>query len=350
MLQNSWRGWVLGLAIAALALPAAAQPITVAPGNDGWTTPAASSQIDLSVFPLAAVFGSPGTANPAIVALGGQALTGALGSIDTLLERGAPSVTFNTFPETRTFSVAIKALRLKGQTSVNGVPYNLVVALSEIASGPGTITATRLTPDGGRFNSSFPVLPKLVFTEVGNPANQVVLDCGLVPGCPGPLTLGAANVCWEVAFGPNGFNPATKGITPIPAGVAVDGTFNGVNDYVTVGRKRAGFAGLEFHVGYEPTPPWNPCGAVTHDHAVYSLKHVAKPPNDCPPISSGGGTTTTTTTSGNLQSTSANEVDTREATDIDVANPDIDVDAEPVPVPGRVVCPAQVVPHQQQLP
>ena len=279
-MNGNHRRWMFALLLAVVAVPpASAQPITIAPGNDGFVT-VGTTRVDLSVFPLAAVFGSPGTASPSVVLLSGQPLAGALGSINTLLERYPPSVTFNTIPETRTLSVEMKALRLKGQTTVNGVTYNLVVALSEILSGAGTITATRLTPDGGRFNASFPVLPKLVFTEVGNPANQVALDCGLVPGCPSPLVLGSANVCWVVAFGPNGFNPATKGATPIAAGTPIDGTFNGVNDYTTVGRKRAGFAGLELHVGYNPTPPWNPCGAITHDHAVYSLTHVVKPPTD----------------------------------------------------------------------
>jgi hypothetical protein len=290
---KNYSKWVLaGLMILALAVPAMSQPITVAPGNDGFKTPANSSQIDLSVFPIQNFFGAGAVVNPQIVLLSGSPLTGALGTIDTLLERYPPSVTFNAFPETHTFSVEIKGLRLKGQTTIDGTNYNLVVALSEVASGPGTITATRLTPDGGRFNSSFPVLPKLVFTEVGNPANQVVIDCGLVAGCPAPLTLGASNVCWEVAFGPNNFDPATKGITPIPAGVGVDGTFNGVNEYTTVGRKRAGFAGLAFHVGYRPVPPWDPCGDATHDHAVYSLRHVSRPVTDCPP------TQTTTDTGG----------------------------------------------------
>lgn len=317
------------LALALLALPVAAQPITVAPGNDGWVTPASSSQIDLGVFPITAVFGSPGTVSPQIVSLGGLPLDPPnLGSVDTLMERYPPSVTFATFPETHTFSVEIKALRLKGQTTVNGVLYNLVIALSEIPSGAGTITATRLTPDGGRFNSSFPVLPKLVFTEVANPSNRVVLDCGLVPGCPTPLTLGASNVCWEVAFGPNGFNPATKGITPIAAGIAVDGTYNGVNDYTTVGRKRAGFAGLEFHVGYNPTPPWGACGNVSHDHAVYSLTHVAKPPTDC--LQTG---TTSGLTSGSSTRTGATEI---EGTDVDGP-----VISEPT-TPTRVLCPGQV--------
>ena len=276
--------WI-GLMMLALVVPAIAQPpITVAPGNDLWKTPANSSQIDLSVFPIAAFFGPGAVVNPTIVLLSGTPLTGALGTGDTLLERPGPSVTYNLpVPQTQTFSVQIKGLRLKGATNIDGINYNLVVALSETPSGLGTITATRLTPDGGRFSSSFPVLPKLVFTEVGNPANQVVIDCGVAAGCPGPLTLSASNVCWEVAFGPNNFDPATKGITPIPAGIGVDGTFNGVNEYTTVGRKKAGFPGLAFHVGYDPTPPWNPCPNATHDHAVYSLRHVSATVNDCQP-------------------------------------------------------------------
>ena len=280
---RSFAKWTLaGLVLAAAAVPVSAQPITVAPGNDGWVTPANSSQVDLSVFPIAAFFGPGAVVSPTLVSLSGSPLDPPnLGLIDTLLERFPPSVLFTTFPETHTFSLGIKALRLKGQTTIDGLTYDLVIALSETPSGAGTITATRLTPDGGRFNSSFPVLPKLVFTEVGNPANRVVIDCGAVTGCPGPLTLGASNVCWEVAHGPNNFDPATKGITPIRAGIAVDGTFNGVNEYTTVGRARAGFAGLEFHVGYTPSPPWNPCGDVTHDHAVYSLRHVSRPPTDC---------------------------------------------------------------------
>jgi len=220
--------------------------------------------------------------NPQLVSLSGLPLDPPnLGSIDTLMERYPPSVVFAAFPETHTFRVEIKALRLKGQTTVNGRTYDLVIALSETPSGAGTITATRLTPDGGRFNSSFPVQPKLVFTEVGNPANQVVIDCGAVSGCPTPLTLGSSNVCWEVAHGPNNFDPLTKGITPIRAGILVDGTYDGVKEYTTVGRARAGFAGLEFHTGYDPAPPWNPCGNVRHDHAVYSLFHVAAQPTDC---------------------------------------------------------------------
>lgn len=277
------------LAIAIAAAPALSQPITVAPGNDGWVTPANSSQVDLGVFPINDFFGPGSVVTPQIVLLSGVALNrNNLGSIDTLLERYPPSVTFNAFPETHNFSVEIKALRLRGRTNINGVDFDLTIALSTTPSGPGTMVVTRLTPDGGRFNSSFPVLPKLTFIQVGNPGNRVDIDCA-VANCPAPLVLGASNVCWEVAAGPNNFNPATKGITPIRAGIAVDGNFDGVNDYTTVGRKRAGFPGLEFHVGYEPTPPWPLCntggggspGQSKHDHAVYSLTHVSAPPTDC---------------------------------------------------------------------
>jgi hypothetical protein len=300
MLKSFTKLMLAGLVMAAVAVPVSAVAITVAPGNDAWATPVNSSQIDLSVFPIAAFFGPGAVVNPAIVPLSGSALNVAsLGSTDTLIERFAPSVTFAAVPETHVFSVAIKALRLKGQTTIDGINYNLVIALSQTPSGTGTITATRLTADGGRFNSSFPVLPKLVFTEVGNPANRVVIDCGAAAGCPSPLTLASSNVCWEVAFGPNNFNPATKGLTPINAGIAVDGTFDGVNDYTTVGRKRAGFAGLEFNIGYLPAPAWGLCGTgagntFRHDHAVYSLFHVAKPPTDCQP-------TATLTSTGGVQ-------------------------------------------------
>ncbi|HEX6898301.1 MAG TPA: hypothetical protein VF789_01250 [Thermoanaerobaculia bacterium] len=283
-MSRFWRSLAFAaLALAVAAAPSLAQPITVAPGNDGWVTPANSSQIDLGVFPINAFFGPGSVVTPQIVSLSGAPLAPGLGSIDTLLVRNPPPVTFNLIPETKTFPVEIKALRLRGNVNINGTNFQLTVALSSTPSGPGTITATRLTPDGGRFNSSFPVLPKLVFIEVGNPGNRVDIDCA-VAACPSPLILGANNVCWEVAFGPNGFNPATKGITPIAAGIGVDGDFDGVNDYVTVGRKQAGWPGLEFHQGYDPTPPWPLCGGTgesSHDHAVYSLTHKVRPPRDC---------------------------------------------------------------------
>jgi hypothetical protein len=268
------------LALAAAAAPVLAQPITVAPGNDGWNTPANSSQIDLSVFPIDSFFGPGAVLSPTIVSLSGVPLDSAdLGSIDTLLERPSPSspVTFTSYPETHSFDVQLKALRLHGNVSINGVPYDLVVALSEAGSGTGSITATRLTADGGRFSSSFPVVPKLVFTDG---STQVVIDCGYVAGCPSPLTLGSSNVCWVVAHGPGSFDPTTKGVTPIHAGIAVDGTYNGVNDYTTVGKKE-GLTGLEFHTGFDDASPWNACGGVTHNHAVYSLTHVANTPTDC---------------------------------------------------------------------
>lgn len=278
------------------SLPVLAQPLTVAPGNDGWATGPSGSQIDLSAYPIASVFSSTATVSPAVVTLTGVPLKpGSLGSVDTLLQRFPPPVTFNFIGETKNIQVEIKALRLRGQVTVTdggiSTTYSLTVALSEMHPmnpgpfGPytGTIAAKLGTPDGGRFDSQFKVVPKLVFNEVGNPANQVVLDCGFVAGCPANV-LKAFNVCWVVKGGPGGFNPATKGITPLPAGVAVDGTFDGVNDYTTVGRKQAGFAGLEFHVGFNPVPPFNPCGGSTHEHENYSQnasKHFAQPPTDC---------------------------------------------------------------------
>lgn len=283
MMRSAWNRWIgVGLLVSAFVGPAWSQPITVAPGNDGWVTPANGSQIDLSVFPIDSVFGPGSVVNPQVVNLSGRPLDpNNLGSIDTLLERQPPPVTFNFISETHVFPVELKALRLAGLTNINGTDYELTVALSDVGSGLGTITATRLTPDGGRFDSNFPVAPKLVFTELCNPSNQVVIDCGLVSCKGAPFDLVSFNNCWEVAFGPNWFDPRTKGITPIRRGIAVDGNFDGAPDYVTVGRRWPGFPGKEFHVGYQPAPPWNACADAVHDHAVYSLTHVSRKPADC---------------------------------------------------------------------
>lgn len=278
---------LLSLVVAALvAVPAVAQPITVAPGNDTWITPPNSSQIVLSIYPvsaaLAAAFGPGASVSPNTVFLSGVPLNpGGLGQADTILERYPPSVTFNAIGDVRTQSVEIQGLRLRGNVTVttgSGVtmPYTLTVALSEIPSGSGTITMTRTTADGGRFDSDFPVQPKLVFD---GPGGRVVIDCGLVPGCPANNRLRSFNNCWEVKAGPNNFNPAAFGIPIIPVGVPVDGTFDGANDYVTVGRLNG--PGLEFHVGRQPAPPWAPCGDSVHDHAVFSLTHKSRTPDDC---------------------------------------------------------------------
>src|SRR5947209_16891032 len=106
-MKRHWNlGAVLALALVATAVPALAQPITVAWGNDGWQTPAGSSQIDLSIYPLAGLFGAGATFSPTVVSLSGVPLDATnLGSIDTLLERPAPSVLYSTFPETHTFAV-----------------------------------------------------------------------------------------------------------------------------------------------------------------------------------------------------------------------------------------------------
>jgi len=286
---------VLSLVLVA-AVPALAQPITVSWGNDGWQTAAGSSQIDLSIYPLAGLFGAGATFSPTVVTLGGVALDAAnLGSIDTLLERPAPSVLYTTFPETHTFPVALKAMRLRGSVTVTpsgGSPttYTLTVALSEAGSGSGTITAHREVADGGHFDSSFPVQPKLVFV---NGSTRLELDCGYTSACPTNITLSSTNNCWVVAHGPNNFDPAAKGITNIAAGIAVDGTFDGTNDYTTVGKKPAGAAGLEFHAGFNAIPPFNGCIDTVHSHAVYSLTHKTKTPTDCTTTQTGtqpGGT------------------------------------------------------------
>lgn len=230
------------LLAAVVAGPAAAQSYPAA--NDGWKTPGGGqSTVDLSQYPN--VLGSP-YVNP-VVSLKGKPLSSQLGTIDTLLERGP--VTLNG--GTGTGTLRIVALSLESENPVqlqDGRAYRLNLTLSGTPSGTGWITLTKTNGDGGTFSSSFPVLPKLTFTNVSNPANVVNVDCAS-GGCPN-LTMSSSNSAWVTKFGPSpgNFNPSTAGVTPIAAGVTVQG-------YTTIGTTHAVVAGFTPNrPSYTPSP------------------------------------------------------------------------------------------------
>ena len=267
-----WRHALIAALVLAAALPLGAQPLTVTAGDDGWVTPSGGTQVDLSLYPLGGAFGSGVTLSPTLVPLTGVPINSTqLGSIDTIVKRSS-TLTLPALNSTATTTVEIQALRLGGTvTASNGKTYSLRVCLSEWSSGTGTMTLKLTTPDGGSFNSSFPVLPKLVFTNVANSADKVIIDCGSVPGCPA-FNLSAVNACWVSSSGPNHFSPSAKGITLIGAGIAVDGTCDGVADYTTVGTSN-------FFPGWDPHPPFPEC--VTQHDSSGAAKHVVKAPKDC---------------------------------------------------------------------
>jgi hypothetical protein len=289
--MRNWKILILAtLLLAAVVAPAAAQPVTVNPGDDGWVTPSNGSQVDLSGYNLAAVFGRGVTFSPTIVPLSGQAIDPAhLGSIDTIVRR-FDTVTLGSIGATGTTSLEVKSLRLVGSVTVNGTTiYDLRVCLSDFQLGNrGSMTLTLTAPDGGTFNSTFPIQPKLTFTNRSNPSDVVVLDCGATPGnCPN-ANLSATNVCWVVNNGPNHFDPLAHGVTLIQPGIVADGTCDGVNAYTTVGSSN-------FFAGFDPHPPFPLCTTSAHLHANFASKHQVKPAQDC------------TTTTGTLSQTTASD-------------------------------------------
>lgn len=66
---------------------------------------------------------------------------------------------------------------------------------------PGPMQATKTHPNGGVFNAEIRVLPRLTFTEVGNPGNVRTIDYGL-PARP-PIRINFNNVPWVINLAPH---------------------------------------------------------------------------------------------------------------------------------------------------
>lgn len=277
-MRNSWRSLLAAALLAAVVVaPAAAQ--SYPPANDGWKTPGGGqSTVDLSQFPN--VLGSR-YVNP-VVSLKGKPLSTQLGTIDTLLERGAVTLSGGT----GTATLRIVALSLESENPVqlqDGRSYRLQVRLSNTPSPAGWITLTMTNPDGGTFSSGFDVLPLLTFTNVSDPADVVRVDCGS-GGCP-RLDMSSSNSAWVTKFGPSpgNFSPVAAGVTPIAAGITVHG-------YTTIGTNHAVVP------GFTPNRPDYTAAAIAE--LDLWLSHFVNPPQDCKK-------TTTTTTDGTAKAVTA---------------------------------------------
>jgi hypothetical protein len=244
------RKWMYMAAIALLvASSAPAQKILA--GDSGLTTPGGGrTQLDLSGFPIEQVFGAQLEGNP-VVSLKGESLgTGALDGIDTIVRRPA-NVDVSTGHGTG--SLAIVALRLVGEApvSIGGKSYGLHVYLSEFRGDvkAGSVTFQMANADGGTFNSSFNVRPKLVFTSE---SGDTTIDCGAVD-CGGDLKMAATGGSFTISGVPGGMDPKAKGIKALPAGLPVDGDGDGVAELRTL-------ASSNLFIGVIPSRPTFPVG------------------------------------------------------------------------------------------
>jgi hypothetical protein len=244
------RKWLYMVAIALLvASSAPAQKILA--GDSGLTTPGGGrTQLDLSGFPIEQVFGARLDGDP-VVSLRGESLgSGALDGIDTIVRRPA-DVDVSTGQGTG--SLAIVALRLVGEApvSIGGKSYGLHVYLSEFRDDvkAGSVTFQMANADGGTFNSTFNVRPKLVFSGEGG---DTTIDCGAVD-CGDDLKMAATGASFTISGVPGGMDPKAKGIKSLPAGVKVDGDGDGVAEVTTL-------ASSNLFIGIIPSRPTFPVG------------------------------------------------------------------------------------------
>jgi hypothetical protein len=235
MKMKSW--WAPAVLFLLAVAPLAAQSYPAS--NDGWATPGGGQTVvDLSHFPVARILGSAPVNNK--VSLKGVPLSSSLGSIDTILERGAFSISGGS----GTASLKIVALSLTSESNVvlqNGNSYRLDVALSPTSAGSGSVTFSGST--GGTFSSKFDILPLLTFTDGGG--NKVAIDCG-AGGCD-PFTLSSSNTGWVLQT-TGGFDPNAAGVTPIAAGITVPG------GYKTIGRNGGIYTGFTNTTGFPACP------------------------------------------------------------------------------------------------
>jgi hypothetical protein len=170
-------------------------PVTVASGSDCWQTQCGRTQFSFCNTPLPSDFFGPGSEPfEGVIKLGGNDLAG----IDTQVRRLGKML----FPdEGSSAQVEIELVQLDLVSCepitviIDALPtqWDVQVTLSDIPAPPGLMQATKTHANGGVFNAEFFVNPVFIFTQVGQPSNQQILDTALAGFDPFPfLTIGAA--------------------------------------------------------------------------------------------------------------------------------------------------------------
>ncbi|MBI4556163.1 MAG: hypothetical protein HY706_01145 [Candidatus Hydrogenedentes bacterium] len=180
----------------------------VPPGFDIFETDS-NSQINIGSAPLDPIpadFFAP-SSNPftGIIQIQGNPMPtspscpGNIGNADTVVERkqaaDVPGV-----PSSDTIPIEIVALNLVSVAPITvthspsgSSTWDVKVEASPVTPSTGMINIQRTSTEGGTFNSTLFVYPKLTFTNTSNPSDVRVFDYGAVPAC---ATLTGGNVPW----------------------------------------------------------------------------------------------------------------------------------------------------------
>jgi len=250
------RKWMYVAAIIAVVVASSASAQRVPAGDDGLNTQGGGrTQVDLSAYPIDKVFGA-GVEGNTVVSLKGESLgTGVLDGIDTIVRRPKD---IDLSSGSGSGPLAIVALRLVGEqpVSIGGKSYTVHVFLSEFRDNVkvGQLDLRMVNSDGGLFNSSFNVRPKLVFT--GEDGGNTTIDCGaVVCGDGSDLKMSATNGSFTIAGVQGGFDPKARQMKSLPAGLLVDGDGDGVAELKTL-------ASTNLYIGIIPSRPTFPPGPV----------------------------------------------------------------------------------------
>jgi hypothetical protein len=263
---------VAGTTVTIASAPSAAakkMPLVLKKGDDGWVTVGGGkTTLDLADYPIAGALGGKLQGNPKISLEGKPLDSSRLGAIDTMLTRPDDIRLQGGEGRGRLLLVAL-SVAAKRPVIVGGHPYNLTVVLSESSkeSRAGIIIIRQTAPNGGTFDSEFPVVPRLVFTEQTT-GQTIAIDCGAVAcGDKGhEIIMTSKRTPWTLAGGLGHFDPAAHKILIIPSGVRVGG--HGIPTYTTIG-------GSNFVAGFG-LGQGNPISRANTNHPA--IDHFVTPP------------------------------------------------------------------------
>ncbi len=237
----------------ALAGPALAATTVIKAADVGLgTTGGGSTTIDLAQYPIQQIFGASVSGNPVVSLIGESLGAGSdLAGFNTIV-RLPSNITINT-SGSGTGPLLLVALRLLSEApvTIGSASYDLRVFISEFSGSvqPGSVTFTFANGDGGTFNSNFSVRPRLIFTNRSTGVSTVI-DCGAVTCAGGQdIQVRATSVPFVISGGPGNFQPSSKPIKQLKAGLRVDGDGNGVAELTTSGTTNF-FPGVSASTGF----------------------------------------------------------------------------------------------------
>ncbi len=261
----------------------------IEPGVDLWTTPAGTSfDNHFTVSALPAGFFGPGS-EPfgGSICLVGSPLTtnpaGALGSTDAAIRR-LGSVPLLGVPDVGAVPIEIVALNLVSCNPITvtyGInpsqQWNIQVTLSSNMPQPqGQMMIRKTCCNGGMFDSQLPVLPKFIFTEVGNPSNVRVLDLG---GLMPPIMFQSTGGFWSYDV------PPPFDLVTCPGLVSCDNDLSPLTPDIKLPPSSKFTPGMRT-LPCDPQAPNNPfCGgkALTLEQEQLA-QHGVLPPQEVTPI------------------------------------------------------------------